>query len=87
MGFTEDFTGTNFRVLNFTKDFARINFRELGFTEDFAGINFRELNLTKAFAGIRESAPYKDSAGVNLTFTLRNILSSTLIYGYENILQ
>ena len=68
--------------------FAGINFRALGFTEDFVGINFRELSLTKDFAGInfRESAPYKDFVGVNLTFTLRNILSSTLIYGFDNIL-
>ena len=64
------------------------NFCELAFTEDFARINFRELSLTKDFAGInfRESAPCKDFAGENLTFTLRNILSSTLIYGFENIL-
>ena len=83
----EIFAGINSREF-FYGHFAGINFRELGFPEDFAGINFRELNLTKDFAGInfRESAPYKDFAGVNLTFTLRNILSSTLIYGFENIL-
>ena len=49
-----------------------INFLELGFNEYFAGINFRELSVIKDFAG------------VNLTFTLKKILSMTLVYGFEN---
>ena len=66
--------------------FKGINFREFGFTKNFAGINFRELSLTKDFAGInfRESALYKDFAGVNFAFALRNIFSTTLVYGFEN---
>ena len=68
--------------------FAGINFREFGFTEDYTGINFRELSLTKDFAGInfREGALYKDFVGVNLGFSLKNIFSTTLVYGFENIL-
>ena len=63
-----------------------IDFRKLVFTEDFAEIKFRELSLTKDFEGInfRESALFKDFVGVNLTFTFRNIFSTTLIYGFEN---
>ena len=78
--------GINFRKF-FFGHFAGINFREFGFTGDFAGINFRELSLTEDFAGINfcESAPFKDFAGVNLTFTLKNIFSSSLIYSFENI--
>ena len=68
----EIFSRIDFRELVLTKEFAGINFCELGFTEDFAWINFRE------------SALYKHFAGVNLTFTLRNIFSLTLIYGFEN---
>ena len=81
----EIFAGINFREF-FFGHFLGINFREFGFIEDFAGINFHELSLTKDSAGInfRESTLYKDFAGVNLTFTLRNIFSSTLIYGFEN---
>ena len=65
--------------------FAGINFCEFFFGH-FVGINFSEFSLTKDFAGIdfRESALYKHFAGVNLTFTLRNIFSSTLIYSFEN---
>ena len=79
--------GKNFREIFFGY-FAGINFREFGSTEDFAGINFRELSLTKDFAGInfRECALYKDFVGVNFTFSLENIFSTTLVYGFENIL-
>ena len=49
-----------------------MNFRELSLTRDFAGINFRE------------SALFKDFAEVNLTFAVRNIFSTTLLYGFEN---
>ena len=68
--------------------FAEINVRELGFNKDFTGINFRELSLTNDFAGInfRESALYKDFAGVNFAFSLKNIFSTTLLYGFESIL-
>ena len=52
--------------------FAGIHFRELSFTKDLAGINFRK------------SALIKDFAEVNLTFALRNIFSTTLVYGLEN---
>ena len=67
--------------------FAGINFREFFFGH-FAGINFRELGLTKDFweIDIRESTIFKVFAGVNLTFALRNIFSTTLFYGFENIL-
>ena len=51
-----------------------INFRKLGFTEDLLGINLRKSSL------------YKDIARVNLTFALRNIISTTLVYGFENYL-
>ena len=66
--------------------FKGINFREFGFTEDFAGINYRELSLTKDFPGInfRESALFKDFAGVNLRFAIKNIFSTTLVYGFKN---
>ena len=72
----------------FLGHFAGINFRELGFTEDFTVINFRELSLTKDFAGInfREYALYKDFLEVNFAFSLKNIFSTTLVYGFENIL-
>ena len=58
----------------------------MGFTEDFTEIDFRELSLTKDFLGFnfRKSALFKDFAGVNLTFALRNIFSTTLVYGFEN---
>ena len=81
----EIFAGINFREI-FFRYFAGINFRELGFTEDFGGINCRELNLTKDFAGtnFRESALFKDFGGVNLAFALRNIFSTTFIFGFEN---
>ena len=71
---------------SFFRHFAVVNVCHLGFTKDFAGINFRELSLTKDFAGInfREIALFKDFMGVNLTFTLWNIFSSTLIYGFKN---
>ena len=64
-----------------------INFREFGFNRDFARINFRELSLTKDFAGInfRECALYKDFAGVNFAFSLRNIFSTTLVYGFRTL--
>ena len=39
---------------------------------DFTGINFRE------------SALFKDFVGVNLTFALGNIFSTSLVYGFEN---
>ena len=83
----EIFTGINFWEF-FFGHFAGINFRELGFNKDFAGINFRELSLTKDFAGInfRECALYKDFVGVNFAFSLKNIFSTTLVYGFENIL-
>ena len=86
--FSEHLAGNNFRVLGFTKDFAGINFHELGFNKDFAGINFCELSLTKDFAGInfREYALYKDFLEVNFAFSLKNIFSTTLVYGFENIL-
>ena len=73
----------------FLGHFAVINFRELGFTEDFTVINFRELSLTKDFAGINfcESAFYKDFAGENFAFYLKNIFSTTLLYGFESILR
>ena len=60
----------------------------MGFTEDFAGINFRELSLAKDFAGInfRECALYKGFVGVNFAFSLKNIFSTTLFYGFESIL-
>ena len=81
----EIFAGINFREL-FSRHFAGINFCELAFTEDFAEINFRKLSLTKDFAGInfRESALFKNFVGVNLTFALRNIFSTTLVYGLKN---
>ena len=84
----EIFTGIYFREFFFWH-FAGINFREFCFTEVFAGINFRELSLTKDIAGInfRESALFKDFAGLNFTFALRNIFSTTLIYGFENKLR
>ena len=71
----------------FFEHFAGINYHKFGFTEDFAGINFREFNLSKDFVGInfRESALFKDFAGANLTFTLWNIFSTTLIYCFETI--
>ena len=77
--------GRNFREF-FFGHFAGINFCELSFTEDFAGIKFRESSLTKDLAGINflESAHFKDFAGVNLTFNLRNIFSTTLVYDSEN---
>ena len=84
--------GRNFREHWFSRiffgHFAGINFRELGFNEDFAGINFRELSLTKDFAGInfRECALYKGFVGVNFAFSLKNIFSTTLVYGFESIL-
>ena len=83
----EIFAGINFREF-FFGHFAGINFRELGFNKDFAGINFRELSLTKDFAGInfRECALYKDFMGVNFAFSLKNIFSTTLVYGFESIL-
>ena len=66
--------------------FAGINCREFSFIGDFAGINFCELSLTKNFEGInfRESALFKDFARVNLTFALRNIFSTALVYGFED---
>ena len=66
--------GINFRVFDFNKDFPRINFPELSLTKDFAGINFSEFAL------------YKDFMGVNFAFSLKNIFSTTLVYGFENIL-
>ena len=83
----EIFAGINFREF-FFGHFAGINFREFGFHEDFAGINFRELSLTKDFAGInfRECALYKGFVGVNFAFSLKNIFSTTLVYGFESIL-
>ena len=83
----EIFAGINFREF-FFGHFAGIDFRELAFTEDFAGINIRELSLTKDFAGInfRGCALYKDFVGVNLGFSLKNIFSTTLVYGFESIL-
>ena len=65
--------------------FARVDFRVIFFGH-FAGINFRELGLTKDFweIDIRESTIFKVFAGVNLTFALRNIFSTTLFYGFEN---
>ena len=82
----EIFTGINFREF-FSGHFAEINFRELGFSKDFARINFRELSLIKDFAGInfRECALYKDFVGVNFAFSLKNIFSTTLVYGFESI--
>ena len=64
--------------------FVGINFREFGFTEDFAGIKFRELSLTKDFVGInlREGALFKNFAGVTLKFVVRNIFSTTFVYGF-----
>ena len=77
----------NFRGF-FSGLFAGINFRVLGFTEDLAGINFHELSLTKDFARInfRECALYKDFIWVNFAFSLKNIFSTTLVYGFESIL-
>ena len=64
--------------------FAVINFRELGFAEDFAGINFLELSLTKDFAGIDfcENALYKGFVWVNFAYSLKNIFSTALVYGF-----
>ena len=78
----EIFTEINLRKF-FFRPFAGINFGRLGFTEDFAGINFCELSLTKDFVGINfhESILFKDFPVVNLTFALRNIFSTNLVYG------
>ena len=83
----EIFAGINSREF-FYGHLAGINLRELGFPEDFAVINFRELSLTKDFAGInfRECALYKDFVGINFAFSPENIFSTTLVFGYENIL-
>ena len=83
----EIFAGINFREF-FVGHFAEINFRELGFNKDFAGINFQELSLNKDFAGFdfRECALYKDFVGINFAFSLKNIFSTTLVFGFENIL-
>ena len=58
----------------------------MGFTEDFAGINFRKFNLTKDFAEInfRESALFKEFSRVNSKFALKNMFSTTLVYGFKN---
>ena len=81
------FARINFRELGFNKDFTGINFRELSLAKDFAGINFRDLSLAKDFAGInfRDCALYKDFAGVNFAFSLRNIFSTTLVYGFRTL--
>ena len=86
MGHNGPYTFIYLKERNFREYFAGINFHEFGFTEDFAGINFRELSLTRDFAGInfRESALFKDFVGVNLTFALRNVFSTALVYGFEN---
>jgi len=65
---------------------AGTNFCEFDPTGDFGDINFRELSLKNHFAGInfRKSALFTDFAGVNLTFALRSIFSTTLVYGFEN---
>ena len=68
--------------------FAGIKFPTLNFTENFAGINFREMSLTKDFAAInfRESAFFKDFTEAHLTFAVKNIFPTTMVYGFENIL-
>ena len=51
---------------------AGSNIREMGFTKDFVEINFCKRNL------------YKDLAGMNFAFVLRNIFFTTLVYDVEN---